>query len=76
MEEIEYCRWLNKGRIIDINCGSKKDRLLSDHCRFRKGQKVLYEGREAEIIAVKPLLIIKANDRIICGALHSKIEFM
>ena len=45
-------------------------------CRFRKGQIVLYEGKKAEIISVKPLLIIKVEDRIICGALDKEVELI
>jgi len=45
-------------------------------CRFWKGQIILYEGKKAEIISVKPLLIIKVDDRIICGALLRKVEFI
>ena len=62
--------------MIDINHNSKKESLVSGRCRFRKGQIVLYEGKKAEIIGVKPLLIIKVEDRIICGALHKKVEFI
>ena len=62
--------------MIDINHNSKEESLMSGRCRFRKGQIVLYEGKEAEIICVKPLFIIKVEDRIICGALNSKVEFI
>jgi len=62
--------------MIDINHNSKEKGLVSGRCRFRKGQIVLYEGKKAEIIGVKPLLIIKVEDRIICGALHKKVEFI
>ena len=40
----------------------------------KKGQMVLYEDEEAEIISVQPLLIIKTRDRVVCGALHEQFE--
>ena len=43
---------------------------VSNHDLIRKGEIVMYEGKEAEVIRVKPLLIIKLNNRILCGALH------
>ncbi len=47
---------------------------VSNHDLIRKGEIVMYEGKEAEVIRVKPLLIIKLNNRILCGALHNQIE--
>jgi hypothetical protein len=38
-------------------------------CLLQKGQRILYEGEEAHVIKVKPLLVIKTRDRVICGAL-------
>jgi len=38
---------------------------------FQKGQKVVYEGKDAQIIQVKPLLVVKTGDRVICGALKN-----
>jgi len=32
---------------------------------FKKGQKVLYEGKDAQIIKVKPFLVMKTADRIV-----------
>jgi hypothetical protein len=49
---------------------------VPDHNRFKKGKKVLYDGKEAKVIGIKPLLIIKTEDRIICGALHEQVEFI
>ncbi len=51
-----------------------KDTQVNLYPRFQEGQIVLYEGEEAKVIGVEPLLIIKVNDRIICGALHERIE--
>jgi hypothetical protein len=53
-----------------------KDTQVNFYPRFQEGQIVLYEGEEAKVIGVEPLLIIKINDRIICGALHGRIEFI
>ncbi len=53
-----------------------EDTSVLDHNRFKKGEKVLYDGKEAKVIGIKPLLIIKTEDRIICGALHEQVEFI
>jgi len=45
-----------------------------DHDRLQKGDTVLYEGIEAELISVEPLLVIKVEDRIVCGAIHAQVE--
>jgi hypothetical protein len=47
---------------------------VSNHDLIRKGEIVMYEGKEAEVIRVEPLLIIKLNNRILCGDLHNQIE--
>ncbi len=47
---------------------------VSNHDLIRKGEIVMYEGKEAEVISVKPLLIIKLGNRILCGALNNRIE--
>ena len=47
---------------------------VSNHNLIRKGEIVMYEGKEAEVIRVKPLLIIKLNNRILCGALQNQVE--
>jgi len=59
-----------------MNIKSMKNTSENIYSRFREGQIVLYEGEEAEVIGVKPLLVIKVEDRIICGALHARIEFI
>ncbi len=45
---------------------------VSNHDLIRKGEIVMYEGKEAEVIGA--LLIIKLDNRILCGALHNQIE--
>jgi hypothetical protein len=42
--------------------------------KFREGQRIKYQGEEAEVIAMEPLLIIKLKNRIICGCLLDQIE--
>ena len=41
---------------------------------FEVGQKLIYEGDEAEVIRKSPLLVIKAKNRIICGAIEKKFS--
>ena len=44
----------------------KKENLVSVRSQLREGQRVVYEGKEAEIMGVKPMLILlKFKDRII-----------
>ena len=44
--------------------------------QLQTGQIVLYEGEEVEVISVEPLFIVKGKDRVVCGALHTRIEFI
>ena len=44
--------------------------------RLQTGQIVLYEGEEVEVISVEPFFIVKGKDRVVCGALHTRIEFI
>jgi len=41
---------------------------------FSTGQKIMYEGEEAEIISVKPLLVIKSRNRVVCGDLYKHLS--
>ncbi len=36
----------------------------------QKGKRIIFEGEEAYVIRVKPLLVIKTKNRVVCGALH------
>ncbi len=47
---------------------------VTNHNLIRKGEIVMYEGKEAEVIRVKPILVIKVDNQFICGALHNRIE--
>jgi len=60
-----------------INCFSSiKDNHGNAMRQHRNGQKVRFENEEAEIIRISPLLVIKTKDRIVCGALHHRIEYL
>jgi len=50
-----------------------EENLVSGCDQLREGQIVMYEGEKAEVIGVKPLLIIKVKDRVVCGALHVRV---
>ena len=39
---------------------------------FQRGQRVIYEEEEAEIIRITPLLVIKTKNRVVCGALQKR----
>ena len=39
---------------------------------FQRGQKVIFEEEEAEIIRITPLLVIKTKNRVVCGALQKR----
>ena len=39
---------------------------------FQRGQRVLYENEEAEIIRVTPLVVLKTKNRVVCGALRNR----
>ena len=55
---------------------SREETLLLNHGLLHKGDIVLYEGKEAELINIEPVLIIKIDGRIICGALHPLIDLI
>ena len=57
-----------------MNHNSMEETLISCNEQFQKGQLVIYENKRAEVISVKPLLIIKIKDRVMCGALHARIK--
>ena len=58
----------------------KKNTLALDHntCPtnriFKKGQKILYEGKTAKVISIKPILVIKTGDRVVCGFIQNRIR--
>ena len=45
-----------------------------DESCFQKDQKGFYEGRDAQIIQVKPFFVIKTGDRVVCGDLQKVLQ--
>jgi len=41
---------------------------------LQKGQIIIFEGEEASVIRVKPLLVIKTKSRVVCGALQERLD--
>ena len=41
---------------------------------LQKGQRIIFEGEEAYVIRVKPLLVIKTKSRVVCGALQKRLD--
>jgi hypothetical protein len=39
---------------------------------LQRGQRVIYEEEEAEIIRITPLLVIRTKNRVVCGALQNR----
>ena len=60
-----------KNPILSFN--HNQDKALHQH---RSGQKVRFENEEAEIIRISPFLVIKTKDRVVCGALHHRLEYL
>jgi hypothetical protein len=54
----------------------REETIKSSRTQLRKGQIIIYDGKEAEVIGVKPLITIKIKDRVICGALIEQIEII
>jgi hypothetical protein len=54
----------------------REEAIKSSRTQLRKGQRIIYDGKEAEVIGVKPLITIKIKDRVICGALIGQIEII
>ena len=50
--------------------------MFPDHkiMPFQKGQSILYEGKVARVIRLRPLFTIKVEDRVICGALQTLVD--
>ena len=57
-----------------MDTNMKKEDLVPGRSQLRKGQRIVYEGKEAVVICVKPLLTLKFKDRIICGSLNGRID--
>ena len=49
-------------------------RAEQENLSLKKGQRIIYEKEEAEIISVKPLFIIKTKNSVICGAVQERFK--
>jgi len=38
-----------------------------------EGQRVIYEGEEAEVVCITPLIVIKTRHKVVCGALQKRL---
>ena len=45
------------------------------NCLIRKGQAIMFEGEKGKVIRVKPLLVIRTENRVICGALEDQLDY-
>ena len=52
----------------DLN-GRCHNKVIPESGFVEKGQKILYEGEEAEVIKVTPVLVLKTKTRVVCGDL-------
>ena len=41
---------------------------------FHKGETVMYEGHTCRVTRVKPFLVIKCGNRVVCGNLYKQIK--
>ena len=46
---------------------NRRDQLI------HKGETVVYEGQSFEVTRVKPFLVIKSGNRVVCGNLYRQI---
>ena len=44
-------------------------------CLLQKGQKIIFEEEEAEVIREKPLFVIRTKNRVVCGALQNRFKY-
>jgi len=57
------------------NCAPDFDAQFNrGNCFPQKGQRVVYENEEAEVIRATPLLVIKTKNRVVCGALQKRLK--
>ena len=38
------------------------------------GQEIVFEGEKAYVLRISPYLVVKAKDRVVCGALQNRIS--
>ena len=70
---------MTKGRMamknINTNYNVKQNCSEWVQQNLQKGQKVIYEGEAAYVISLKPVLVIKAGDRVVCGAIREYLRW-
>ena len=55
----------------NLECTSKP---YQRNILIQKGDTVVYEGNEFEVTRVKPFLVIKSGNRVVCGNLYKQIK--
>lgn len=60
---------------LNNNTLSLEDNGYAPNRVFHTGQKIIYEGEEAQIIRLSPFPVVKTSNRVICGALLGTIEW-
>jgi len=55
----------------DLECTSKP---YQQDILIHKGETVVYEGNKFEVTRVRPFLVIKSKNRILCGNLYKQIK--
>jgi len=58
---------------IDASVFAGGDNQLD--CLPQKGQKIIFEEEEAEVIRERPLFVIRTKNRVVCGALQNQFEY-
>ena len=53
-----------------------KERVINEEILFHKGQKVIYQGREAKVININPVFTIRIEGKheIICGNIVNEVS--
>ena len=47
----------------------------SEGTPLQKGQVVIFEGEEAEVLRIRPFYVIKTKNRLVCGALQNRYQY-
>ena len=53
-----------------------KNTLVWKTKHLQKGERIMYEGEEAEIVSLKPLFVIKTENRVVCGAFSKRCDYL
>lgn len=60
--------------VSNNNTFSLVDKGYAANFVLQTGQRIIYEGEEAQIIRLSPFLVVKTSNRVICCAMFNKIE--